>query len=140
MNTPEESTLNLRQAMYICHIEVRSRIHCCCGKAINITYLCLRAIARGWVRACLCAHVCGCESGSVGAYLSSMPRAVAILYASSLPPPHFLLLSHKRYDFRIKVTEHKMCVLIFSKTFILHIPHSKKHSERYCHKCENVFM
>jgi hypothetical protein len=27
-------------------------------------------------------------------------------------------LSHKLHDFRIKVTEHKMCVLIFSTTFI----------------------
>jgi hypothetical protein len=35
----------------------------------------------------------------------------------------FSTLSHKRYDFREKVTEHKMCVLIFfttlSETFLI---------------------
>ena len=30
----------------------------------------------------------------------------------------FLTLSHKRHDFRNKVAEHKMCVLIFCTTFI----------------------
>ena len=31
--------------------------------------------------------------------------------------PHFATLSHKRHDFREKVTEHKMCV-IFSATSV----------------------
>ena len=48
-------------------------------------------------------------------------------------------LSHKRHDFRKKVTEHKMCVLMFSTTFIKHISQCKKNLAR-CHKCENVFM
>ena len=30
----------------------------------------------------------------------------------------FPTLSHKWYDFRKKVTEHKMCVLIFSTSFV----------------------
>jgi len=30
----------------------------------------------------------------------------------------FSTLSHKRHEFREKVTEHKMCVLIFSTSFI----------------------
>jgi len=35
-----------------------------------------------------------------------------------LPPLHyFSTLSHKRYDFRKKITEHKMCVMIFSTKF-----------------------
>jgi len=32
---------------------------------------------------------------------------------------YFSTLSHKRHDFRKNVTEHKMCVLIFSTTFIV---------------------
>ena len=51
----------------------------------------------------------------------------------------FSTLSHKRYDFRKNVTEHEMCVLIFSATFVYNISHSKKNSARY-YKRENVFM
>jgi hypothetical protein len=50
----------------------------------------------------------------------------------------FPTLSHKRYDFRKKVTEHKMCVLIFSTTFVWNISHSKKNSARYYHKCTYI--
>ena len=32
--------------------------------------------------------------------------------------PYFSTLSHKRYDFRKKVIEHKMCVMIFPTTFV----------------------
>jgi hypothetical protein len=49
-------------------------------------------------------------------------------------------INHKWHDFREKVTEYKMCVLISSTTFISNISHSKKISARYCHKFENVFM
>jgi hypothetical protein len=31
---------------------------------------------------------------------------------------YFYTLSHKRHDFRNKVIEHKMCILIFSTTFV----------------------
>jgi hypothetical protein len=53
-----------------------------------------------------------------------------------LAQPYFLTLSHKRHDFRKKVTEHKVCVLIFSATFVQDISHSKKNLVQYCHKCE----
>jgi hypothetical protein len=52
---------------------------------------------------------------------------------------NFSTLSHKWYDFRKKVVEHKMRVLIFSTTFVWNISHSKKNWARYNHKCTKVF-
>ena len=57
-----------------------------------------------------------------------------------MAPLHFSTLSHKRHDFRKKVTEYKMYIFIFITTFIWNISHYKKNSARYYHKCENVFM
>jgi hypothetical protein len=37
-----------------------------------------------------------------------------------------------------KVTEYKMCVLIFSTTFVWNISHSAKNSARYFHKCTSL--
>ena len=48
---------------------------------------------------------------------------------------HFSTLSHKRHDCRNKVTEHKMCALIFSTNFVWNIFHSKKNWARYDRKC-----
>jgi len=47
-------------------------------------------------------------------------------------------LSHKRHDFGEKVTEHKMCVLIFCTTFVWNISQSKKNSARYDQNCISV--
>jgi hypothetical protein len=49
-------------------------------------------------------------------------------------------LSHKRHDFREKVIENKICVLIFFTKIVLHIFHSKQNSARYYHKYRNIFM
>ena len=51
-------------------------------------------------------------------------------------------LSQKGTIFETKnVTEHKMCVLIFSKNpAVENISHSKKNSARYDHKCTSIFM
>jgi len=50
------------------------------------------------------------------------------------------ILSHKRQDFRINVTEHEMCVLIFSTIFVRNVSHSKENWAGYEHKCIIVFM
>jgi hypothetical protein len=52
-----------------------------------------------------------------------------------LAPPYFSALSHKSHDIRKKIIQHKMCVLIFSITFIWNISHFKKNSATYYHKC-----
>ena len=45
-------------------------------------------------------------------------RHVVTSFVAPLAPPYFSTLSHKRHDFPEKVTEHKMCVLIFYTTFV----------------------
>jgi hypothetical protein len=61
-------------------------------------------------------------------------------FVSSLAPPHFSTLSHKRQDFRKKkVIENEMCVSIFCTRFVENISHSKEDLARYCQECENVF-
>jgi hypothetical protein len=51
----------------------------------------------------------------------------------------FFHISHKLHVFRKKVFEYKMCVLIFSITFMCNIFHSKKNTTRYYNKCKHVF-
>jgi len=48
------------------------------------------------------------------------------LPVTSLALPHFSTLSHKRHDFRENFTGNKMCVLIFSTTFVRNISHFEK--------------
>ena len=51
----------------------------------------------------------------------------AILSSAACPTlRYFSVFSHKRQDFRKKVIEFKICVLILSTTFVSHISHSKK--------------
>ena len=106
------------QCTYKRSIKARSRHNFCCGTAISITYwVCLQSL------------------------LYSMQCACAILYCHLWP----VQLLHKffphystRHDFREYVTEHKMCLLISSTTFIWNISHSKKKSVRY--QCGYVLM
>jgi len=61
-----------------------------------------------------------------------MKCACAILCSVACPAvQNFSTLSHKQREFREKkVTEHKMCVLIFCTTFVWNISHCKKYWAR----------
>ena len=91
-----------------------------CGKTVSILSVCV----------CL-----GLGTQHAKRMRPCMFSSVAYLAAS-----HFSS-SHKQHHFRgKKVTEHKMCFLIFFTTLICNISHSKQNLARYCHKFKNVFM
>jgi predicted transcriptional regulator len=83
----------------------------------------------------VCAYVC------VALVIQNATCMSRIILSSVASPtlPYFSILSRKRHDFREKVTEHKICVLIFSTTFVWYVSHLKKNSARYYHKCTFVF-
>ena len=55
------------------------------------------------------------------------------------PLQYFVTLSRKWNDFLKTVTEHKMCVLIFSTNFVRNISHSNKNWARFDKKFVSVF-
>jgi hypothetical protein len=67
-----------------------------------------------------------CVSVALAIQHESRMRHLLLSSVASLAPPNFSTLSHKRHDYRKKVTEYKMCVLIFSTTFIWNIFYFKK--------------
>jgi hypothetical protein len=76
---------------------------------------------------CVCARVWLWGVGARALASSGARVALLIKHAKSMShivcglsaPPYFSTLSHKRHNFQEKkVTEHKICVLIFSTTFI----------------------
>jgi hypothetical protein len=65
-----------------------------------------------------------------------MPSACAILSSMACCPTlHHFPTSHKWHDFwKVKEIEHKMCVSIFSTTFVWNLFHSKKGTEIWSKK------
>jgi hypothetical protein len=74
-----------------------SPYHCCCGKAINITYS-------------------QCVSVALIIQHAERMLPIVLLSAAYLAVQYFSTLSHKRHDFRENVNEHMMCASIFSTT------------------------
>jgi hypothetical protein len=102
--------------MYVwCNIGARSWLQSLCGKVICITYSVCVSVALGIQHAV----------------------RMRLLYCHPLPArlydifPH--LINSKVFGKEI-VTEHKMCVLIFSTAFVWNISHPKKNWARYDHK------
>jgi hypothetical protein len=62
-----------------------------------------------WALTCACASVASLIQDATLSHI-----AIQGLWL----PPYFSTLSHKRNDFRKKVVEHKMCILIFCTTFM----------------------
>ena len=84
--------------MYLWYnIHARSRDYCCSGKAIFITYS---------------------ECVFVSLVIQHAERICRVILSSMgcLCLPHSSTLFRKRHDFSKILTEHKMCVLIFSTT------------------------
>ena len=81
------------------HTETRSRNDYCRGKAKSITYS---------------------ECVSIALVIQRAKRKFRIILPTVvyLARPYFPTLSPNRHDFREKVTEYKMCVQIFSTTFV----------------------
>jgi hypothetical protein len=96
-----------RQCTYNVTLRRVHENHCCCGKAISITY---------W-SVCVCVwvvHGSGRVLARVYPCLSIMQGACFILFAASLAPSHFSIFSHKWHDFREKKLQNIKCVFLFS--------------------------
>jgi hypothetical protein len=105
----------------------------------NVTLRRVRGSLLPWKSNICYIFVCACVH--VALHIQHATRMRHIVTSSMAPqaPPHFSTLSHERRDFREKVTERKMYILIFTTPFVRNISHYKRNLARYCHKCENAF-
>jgi hypothetical protein len=65
-----------------------------------------------WDCACACARV------ALLIQHAKCMRDIMSSFVASLAPPYSSTLSRKRHDFWNNVTDHKMCVLSFTMTFV----------------------
>ena len=72
-----------------------------------------------------------CVSAALVIEHAKCMRSVILSSVAYPAVPQFPTLSHERHDFWEEVTEHKLCVLIFSKNVTWNVSHCKKKSERY---------
>jgi hypothetical protein len=93
----------------VLHIPLRARLRV--GMCVRARE-CLHARVRASVRGNICARV-----ALLIQYAKRM-RPIRLSSVASLAPQHFSTLSRKRHDFRNKIAEPKMFVLIFCTTFI----------------------
>ena len=85
--------------MYNCNIETRSRNHCCRGYSISVT--CSASVSVALVN-----------------QRAMRMRCTILLSVACMAIPYSSALIHKQHDFGEKIIEHKICVLIFSTTFV----------------------
>jgi len=111
-----------RQCMYKCNTEVYSHNYCCCGKEIIIYYECVPSHS---YPACK-AH--------------ALYYTYSVTFGLSDCTTFYHIISYMAQFFFKNVIEHKVCVLIFTTTFVWNISHSKKNSARYYHKRTQVFV
>jgi len=98
------------------NIRARSCNRCCSGKAVSITdRVSVDIDIQHAIRMCLTV-ICGLSGCTI--FL------------------HFISLMARFFK---KVTEHKMCVVIFFTNFVVNSHHSKKNLARYDKKCILVF-
>jgi hypothetical protein len=100
-------------------------------KNLSLSYFCVRACVRA------CRH--GCTGAGMYLHACSLGNPVrkAPPYCHLWPLCLHQILWHSLV--KCTATDHKMCILISSTSFILNIS-SFKNSAKYCHKCEHVFM
>ena len=93
----------------------------CVGVCVSV-YVCRCVCVCGCVSVYVCRCVCLCLSVcyvSVSVLvIRRLFSAVTLPSVACLSVSYFSTLSHNRHDTRMKVIEHKICVLILSATFI----------------------
>ena len=83
-NAQTDNKFYRRKTMYVWrNIQARSCNHCCCGKAINVTYS-------------------ECVSVALVVQHAKRMRRIILTYVACMAVPYFSTLSHKRQEYRKK--------------------------------------